>query len=156
MYQSLIFFYFITTSGSKPQTSAGKMFGLWDISTLAFTCVVVTVNLRLLLCCNSITRWHHISVWGSIIAWFLFIFGYSGIMTNGDRQVSRSFSVSHNMYTMPILACALTQSIHQAPWCGGKKLHLTTSSFWVQFPPMELSSEGISIEPPPSPQGSSH
>ncbi|XP_057530922.1 phospholipid-transporting ATPase 3-like [Amaranthus tricolor] len=86
VYQSLIFFYFITTSGSKPQTSAGKMFGLWDISTLAFTCVVVTVNLRLLLCCNSITRWHHISVWGSIIAWFLFIFGYSGIMTNGDRQ----------------------------------------------------------------------
>ncbi|XP_021849931.1 phospholipid-transporting ATPase 3 isoform X2 [Spinacia oleracea] len=86
VYQSLIFFYFVTTSGSKPQTSAGKMFGLWDISTMAFTCVVVTVNIRLLLCCNSITRWHHISVWGSIVAWFLFIFGYSGIMTNGDRQ----------------------------------------------------------------------
>lgn len=94
VYQSLIFFYFVTTSGSKPQTSAGKMFGLWDISTMAFTCVVVTVNIRLLLCCNSITRWHHISVWGSIVAWFLFIFGYSGIMTNGDRQVSSSFSIS--------------------------------------------------------------
>ncbi|KAH9606858.1 hypothetical protein KSS87_020266 [Heliosperma pusillum] len=86
VYQSLIFFYFVTTSGSRPQTSAGKMLGLWDISTMTFTCVVVTVNIRLLLCCNSITRWHHISVWGSIIAWFLFIFGYSGIMTNGDRQ----------------------------------------------------------------------
>ncbi|KAK9750881.1 hypothetical protein RND81_02G228100 [Saponaria officinalis] len=86
VYQSLIFFYFVTTSGSKPQTSAGKMLGLWDISTMTFTCVVVTVNIRLLLCCNSITRWHHISVWGSIVAWFIFIFGYSGIMTNGDRQ----------------------------------------------------------------------
>ncbi|XP_074309802.1 phospholipid-transporting ATPase 3-like [Silene latifolia] len=86
VYQSLIFFFFVTTSGSRPQTSAGKMFGLWDISTMTFTCVVITVNIRLLLCCNSITRWHHISVWGSIIAWFLFIFGYSGFMTNGDRQ----------------------------------------------------------------------
>ncbi|KAH9609171.1 hypothetical protein KSS87_002397 [Heliosperma pusillum] len=86
VYQSLILFYFITTSGSRPQTSSGKMFGLWDISTMTFTCVVVTVNIRLLLCCNSITRWHHISVWGSILAWFIFIFGYSGIMTNGDRQ----------------------------------------------------------------------
>uniref|UniRef100_A0A803MB35 Phospholipid-transporting ATPase n=1 Tax=Chenopodium quinoa TaxID=63459 RepID=A0A803MB35_CHEQI len=93
LYQSIIFFYFVTTSGSKPQTSAGKMFGLWDISTMAFTCVVVTVNLRLLLCCNSITRWHHISVWGSIIAWFLFIFGYSGIMTNGDRQENIYFVI---------------------------------------------------------------
>uniref|UniRef100_A0A803MBN0 Phospholipid-transporting ATPase n=1 Tax=Chenopodium quinoa TaxID=63459 RepID=A0A803MBN0_CHEQI len=93
LYQSIIFFYFVTTSGSKPQTSAGKMFGLWDISTMAFTCVVVTVNLRLLLCCNSITRWHHISVWGSIIAWFLFIFGYSGIMTNGDRQENIFFVI---------------------------------------------------------------
>lgn len=93
LYQSIIFFYFVTTSGSKPQTSAGKMFGLWDISTMAFTCVVVTVNIRLLLCCNSITRWHHISVWGSIIAWFVFIFGYSGIMTNGDRQENIYFVI---------------------------------------------------------------
>ncbi|XP_074274505.1 phospholipid-transporting ATPase 3-like [Silene latifolia] len=86
VYQSLILFYFVTNSGSRPQTSSGKMFGLWDISTMTFTCIVVTVNIRLLLCCNSITRWHHISVWGSILAWFIFIFGYSGIMTNGDRQ----------------------------------------------------------------------
>lgn len=93
MYQSLIFFYFVTVSGSGPQTSAGKMFGLWDISTLAFTCVVITVNLRLLLSCNSITRWHHISVWGSIIAWFLFIFGYSGIRTKNDRQENIFFVI---------------------------------------------------------------
>nr|KJB15233.1 hypothetical protein B456_002G166300 [Gossypium raimondii] len=87
VYQSLVFYYFVTVSSSTSQGSSGKMFGLWDVSTMAFTCVVVTVNLRLLMICNSITRWHYISVGGSIVAWFLFIFLYSGIMTPYDRQV---------------------------------------------------------------------
>ncbi|XVF02324.1 hypothetical protein REPUB_Repub04eG0165900 [Reevesia pubescens] len=86
VYQSLVFFYFATVSSSTSQGSSGKMFGLWDVSTMAFTCVVVTVNLRLLMICNSITRWHYISVGGSILAWFLFMFIYSGIMTSYDRQ----------------------------------------------------------------------
>ncbi|GAB2280370.1 Phospholipid-transporting ATPase 3 [Dionaea muscipula] len=93
VYQSLIFFYFVTTSGSSPQTSSGKMFGLWDISTMAFTCVVTTVNLRLLLSCNNITKWHHISIWGSILAWFVFIFIYSGVMTKYDRQENVFWSI---------------------------------------------------------------
>ncbi|XP_039015127.1 phospholipid-transporting ATPase 3-like [Hibiscus syriacus] len=86
VYQSLVFYYFVTDSSSTSQGSSGKMFGLWDVSTMAFTCVVVTVNLRLLMICNSITRWHYISVGGSILAWFVFIFLYSGIMTSYDRQ----------------------------------------------------------------------
>ncbi|XWS34910.1 hypothetical protein CRYUN_Cryun21dG0077800 [Craigia yunnanensis] len=86
VYQSLVFFYFVTVSSSTSEGSSGKMFGLWDVSTMAFTCVVVTVNFRLLMICNSITRWHYISVGGSILAWFLFIFIYSGIMTPHDRQ----------------------------------------------------------------------
>ncbi|XP_057542331.1 phospholipid-transporting ATPase 3-like isoform X4 [Amaranthus tricolor] len=106
VYQSLIFFYFITMSGSKPQTSAGKMFGLWDISTMAFTCVVITVNLRLLLCCSTITSLHHISVWGSIISWFIFIFGYSGIMSNGDRQ-ENIYYVIFVLMTTPYFYLAL-------------------------------------------------
>ena len=88
VYQSLVFYYFVTVSSSTSQGSSGKMFGLWDVSTMGFTCVVVTVNLRLLMICNSITRWHYLSVGGSILAWFLFIFIYSGIMTQNDRQVS--------------------------------------------------------------------
>lgn len=87
-YQSLVFYHFVTSSSSSAQNSSGKMFGLWDVSTMAFTCVVVTVNLRLLMLCNSITRWHYMSVAGSILAWFIFIFIYSGVMTPYDRQVS--------------------------------------------------------------------
>lgn len=93
-YQSLVFYHFVTASSSSAQNSSGKMFGLWDVSTMAFTCVVVTVNLRLLMLCNSITRWHYISVAGSILAWFLFIFIYSGVITPYDRQVSDFLTTS--------------------------------------------------------------
>ncbi|KAK8647609.1 hypothetical protein V6N13_121340 [Hibiscus sabdariffa] len=86
IYQSLVFFYFISAFSSTSRDRSGKMFGLWDVSTMAFTCVVVTINLRLLMMCNSITRWHCISVGGSILVWFVFIFLYSGITTPLDRN----------------------------------------------------------------------
>lgn len=91
-YQSIVFFYFTAAASRHGHGSSGKILGLWDVSTMAFTCVVVTVNLRLLMACNSITRWHYISVVGSIVAWFLFIFIYSAIMTSFDRQVDNLFT----------------------------------------------------------------
>ncbi|XP_057417723.1 phospholipid-transporting ATPase 3-like [Lotus japonicus] len=100
VYQSLIFYYYVSTSNLSAKNSAGKIFGLWDVSTMAFTCVVVTVNLRLLLICNSITRWHYISVGGSILAWFLFIFIYSGISTPYDRQENIYFVIYVLMSTL--------------------------------------------------------
>ncbi|RAL40050.1 unnamed protein product [Cuscuta campestris] len=78
--QSLILFHFVTSSSTKSMNSAGKTFGLWDVSTMAFTCVVVTVNLRLLMMCNTITKWHRFTVGGSILLWFIFAFIYSGII----------------------------------------------------------------------------
>ncbi|WOL18362.1 phospholipid-transporting ATPase 3-like [Canna indica] len=92
-YQSLIFFYFTTAASRNGHNSSGKIFGLWDVSTMAFTCVVVTVNLRLLMACNSITRWHSLSISGSILAWFVFIFIYSGVMTPHDRQENVFFVI---------------------------------------------------------------
>ncbi|XP_029127441.1 phospholipid-transporting ATPase 3 isoform X3 [Cajanus cajan] len=100
VYQSLIFFYFVSSSSLSAKNSAGKIFGLWDVSTMAFTCVVVTVNLRLLMICNSITRWHYLSVGGSIIAWFIFVFIYSGISTPYDRQENLYFVIYVLMSTL--------------------------------------------------------
>ncbi|XP_066374942.1 phospholipid-transporting ATPase 3-like isoform X1 [Miscanthus floridulus] len=92
-YQSIVFFYFTAAASRHGHGSSGKILGLWDVSTMAFTCVVVTVNLRLLMACNSITRWHYISVAGSIVAWFMFIFIYSAIMTSFDRQENVYFVI---------------------------------------------------------------
>jgi phospholipid-transporting ATPase len=96
VYQSLIFFYFVSSSNLSAKNSEGKIFGLWDVSTIAFTCVVITVNFRLLMNCNSITRWHYISVGGSILGWFVFVFIYSWIRTRYDRQVN-FLSLSENI-----------------------------------------------------------
>ena len=92
-YQSIVFYYFTAAASQHGHGSSGKILGQWDVSTMAFTCVVVTVNLRLLMSCNSITRWHYFSVAGSIAAWFLFIFIYSAIMTSFDRQVGELSSI---------------------------------------------------------------
>ncbi|KAH9327397.1 hypothetical protein KI387_007575, partial [Taxus chinensis] len=93
VYQSIIFFSFTVGASTKGQNSSGKVFGLWDVGTMAFTCVVITVNLRLMLASSYITKWHNISVAGSILAWFLFIFIYSGIMTRHDRQENIYFVI---------------------------------------------------------------
>ncbi|KAK9090578.1 hypothetical protein Sjap_023755 [Stephania japonica] len=100
VYQSLVFFSFVTSSSKGAHNSSGKIFGHWDVSTMAFNCVVVAVNLRLLMACNSITRWHHMSIWGSILAWFIFIFVYSGIMTPYDRQENVYFVIYVIMSTI--------------------------------------------------------
>lgn len=88
VYQSLVCYLFVTASAFDGKNSSGKMFGLWDVSTMVFTCLVIAVNLRILLMSNSITRWHHITVLGSILAWLVFAFVYCGIMTPRDRNVS--------------------------------------------------------------------
>ncbi|XP_057810905.1 phospholipid-transporting ATPase 3 isoform X2 [Salvia miltiorrhiza] len=93
IYQSLVLYYFVVASSKRAINSSGKLFGLWDVSTMAFTCVIVTVNLRLLMMCNTVTRWHHISVGGSILAWFLFVFIYSGIVLPNKEQENIYFVI---------------------------------------------------------------
>ncbi|KAK9104801.1 hypothetical protein Scep_021645 [Stephania cephalantha] len=48
VYQSLVFFSFVTSSSRGAHNSSGKIFGHWDVSTMAFNCVVVAVNLRIM------------------------------------------------------------------------------------------------------------
>ncbi|XP_010548246.1 PREDICTED: phospholipid-transporting ATPase 3 isoform X2 [Tarenaya hassleriana] len=86
VYQSLVCYLFVTASAFGGKNWSGRVFGLWDVSTMVFTCLVIAVNLRILLMSNSITRWHYISVGGSILAWLVFAFVYCGIMTPRDRN----------------------------------------------------------------------
>lgn len=85
-FQSLIFFYFPVAGAQSAQNGYGKMLGVWDVSTMAYTCILITVNLRLMMASSSLTKWHHISVGCSIGAWFVFVFIYSGVQVS-FRQV---------------------------------------------------------------------
>uniref|UniRef100_A0A0D3AA66 Phospholipid-transporting ATPase n=1 Tax=Brassica oleracea var. oleracea TaxID=109376 RepID=A0A0D3AA66_BRAOL len=93
VYQSLVCYLFVTTSSFGAINSSGKIFGLWDVSTLVFTCLVIAVNVRILLMSNSITRWHYITVGGSILAWLVFAFVYCGITTPRDRNENVYFVI---------------------------------------------------------------
>lgn len=93
VYQSLVCYLFVTTSSFGAVNSSGKVFGLWDVSTMVFTCLVIAVNVRILLMSNSITRWHYITVGGSILAWLVFAFVYCGIMTPHDRNENVYFVI---------------------------------------------------------------
>lgn len=81
LFQSLVVYNFVVASSTNSVHSSGKMFGLWDVSTMAFNCLVAIVNLRLLVMCDTITRWHYVSVGVSLLAWFAFILVYSGVYT---------------------------------------------------------------------------
>lgn len=104
-FQSLIFFYFPVVAAQKAQNSPGRMFGVWDVSTMAYTCILITVNLRLMMASSSLTSWHLISVGGSIGAWFVFVFIYSGIQVT-FIQVLWPFIL------IPGLAVLLISSFH--------------------------------------------
>ncbi|KAG0584958.1 hypothetical protein M758_3G246700 [Ceratodon purpureus] len=81
-YQSLVFFYFPVSAAQSSQNYSAKMLGVWDVSTLAYTCILTTVNLRLMMASSSLTKWHLISVGGSIGGWFVFVFIYSGVQVS--------------------------------------------------------------------------
>ncbi|KFK43333.1 hypothetical protein AALP_AA1G111300 [Arabis alpina] len=87
VYQSLVCYLFVTSSAFDGKNSSGKIFGLWDVSTMVFTCLIISVNLRILLMSNSITRWHYITVGGSILAWLVFAFAYCGIPHDRNANV---------------------------------------------------------------------
>ncbi|XP_024380189.1 phospholipid-transporting ATPase 3 isoform X3 [Physcomitrium patens] len=81
-YQSLVFFYFPISVAQSAQNYSARMLGVWDVSTLAYTCILMTVNLRLMMASSSLTKWHLISVGGSIGGWFVFASVYSGIQVS--------------------------------------------------------------------------
>ncbi|XP_002961083.2 phospholipid-transporting ATPase 3 [Selaginella moellendorffii] len=93
IYQSIILFAFPVHAGRIGQNSSGMLLGLWDLGTMAFTCIVITVNLRLLMASTYLTIWHHISVGCSILAWFVFVFIYSALRTNWTSQLNIRFVI---------------------------------------------------------------
>lgn len=109
-YQSLVFFYFPVQAAQSAQNYSGKMLGVWDVSTLAYTIILTTVNLRLMMAASSLNKWHAVGVGGSIFGWFLFVFIYSGIqvsfiqvlITIDSRDLEHQF---HASSINPVLNC---------------------------------------------------
>ena len=73
IFHSAVFFfitYFIF--GTSALNSDGTMPDIWTMGTHAYTCVVITVNLKVALHTKYWTFFNHFFTWGSIALWFIF------------------------------------------------------------------------------------
>jgi len=59
--------------------SSGQNLGVWDIGTVIYSCIVLTVTLKLCLETNTWTILHHIAIWGSVLVYAVFILIYDVI-----------------------------------------------------------------------------
>eukprot|EP00002_Diphylleia_rotans_P031678 TRINITY_DN6598_c0_g1_i1.p1 TRINITY_DN6598_c0_g1~~TRINITY_DN6598_c0_g1_i1.p1 ORF type:complete len:677 (+),score=127.31 TRINITY_DN6598_c0_g1_i1:1636-3666(+) len=79
-FHSLILFFMVNASfeASFPSPN-GMSSDIWIMGTTLYTCVVVTVNMKITLEVASWTMFHHITIWGSILFWFIFLAVYSNV-----------------------------------------------------------------------------
>lgn len=85
VFQSFVIFCFSIFTGFSGKAH-GKILGQWDVGTLSFSCVVTTVNLELLIGNSFLTQWHFISIFGSIVIWFLFLLFFTSIYSFWDAK----------------------------------------------------------------------
>ena len=55
------------------------------LGNIVYTCVILTVNFKAGLEIDAWNVFHHLSVWGSIVVWFLLFLGYSELWGLGIR-----------------------------------------------------------------------
>jgi len=86
----------------------GQSYGLWEFGVVLYTIVVLVVNLKIALLSCSWTWLHHITIWGSIIAYFItmFIFGASPVFSNAGADytgmIVRLFLTSRFWFTTSV------------------------------------------------------
>ncbi|KAK3272899.1 hypothetical protein CYMTET_18832 [Cymbomonas tetramitiformis] len=101
LFQSLICFY-VPVAAMHPTsaTEDGLMLGVWAIGTAAYSCIIMTVNIRLALAVSFHTVYHHICIWGSIALWYIFILGYCAVKPGHLEMGSISMlsDTSDNVY----------------------------------------------------------
>lgn len=91
--------------------STGREGGYLVLGNMVYTYVVVTVCLKAGLHTNFWTAITHLSIWGSIVAWFILIVGYSHVwpnlpvgpvMTGMDKMIFTSFVFWLALILIPI------------------------------------------------------
>eukprot|EP00850_Spirogloea_muscicola_P018286 SM000166S02467 [mRNA] locus=s166:161533:170771:+ [translate_table: standard] len=79
IYQSIIFFFLPLGAGVSPQNNGAQSLGLWEIGTMVYTVVIISVNLRLFMAVSFFNKWHFYSVLGSIGLWFVVVLIYDAL-----------------------------------------------------------------------------
>jgi len=75
----------------------GTLPGLWDTGTIIYTCVIVTVTMKLALETHHWTLFNHIANWGSILVWFIFLLIY-GIFWSDFKSLGAGEALYYTIY----------------------------------------------------------
>ncbi|XP_064404646.1 probable phospholipid-transporting ATPase IA isoform X2 [Halichondria panicea] len=110
IFHSLFLFFFVYFMLlQEALLSNGEVVGIWYVGNTIYTCVVITVNLKLALESRYWTWLHHVAVWGSILIWYLFLAIYPHFWPRiniGSDMVGQDAKLygSAMFYFLPLLA----------------------------------------------------
>jgi magnesium-transporting ATPase (P-type) len=88
--------------------NSGQSYGLWELGVVFYTVIVLVVNLKIAMLSCSWTILHHITIWGSIIAYFvtMFLFGASSVFSNAGADytgmIVRLFGTPRFWFTVTV------------------------------------------------------
>ncbi|WIA12055.1 hypothetical protein OEZ85_012134 [Tetradesmus obliquus] len=136
--------------GSDSQESdrhSGAIWSLQQNGLLMFTTVVITVHLQLGMVIDQWTWMHHLSIWGSILLWFLFLIAYGAFPIRLSSDLHRAFdsiAASPNywltIFVVP-LACLLPVFFFRA-----LKRHLRPARYQLVQEIVERQKRGEDID----------
>jgi len=104
IFQSLILYGFVALTFTHSNTfHSGRAIDLFTLGTVSYTCVVLTVNLKLALEIRYWTWVNHLFLWGSIVAYIVWLLVY-GVFFQNDTVDAGSdiyYSIYH-LFTTPL------------------------------------------------------
>ncbi|KAI3696201.1 hypothetical protein L1987_79211 [Smallanthus sonchifolius] len=76
---TIVFFFCIRALDPESYITNGKTAGMEVVGATMYTCVVWVVNCQMALAVGYFTLIQHIFIWGGIILWYIFLFGYGAM-----------------------------------------------------------------------------
>ena len=89
--QSLILFCMVFFANFLSAGEDGRPVELWNCGTVLYTSVIIAVHLRLAISLQYWTRVHHVIIWGSVGAWFVYLLVYGAMDPDISNEVSGLF-----------------------------------------------------------------
>ncbi|KAI8508816.1 Phospholipid-transporting ATPase IA [Branchiostoma belcheri] len=131
--------------------SDGKAGDLLVVGNMVYTYVVVTVCLKAALMSDSWTRLSHISIWGSIIAWFLCFMIYSNfwpvIPLGPDMLGQERYVLGSGVFWMGLFLIPTTCLIRDVAWKALERTCFKTLLMKVQeLEKARLDPESVILE----------
>eukprot|EP01134_Creolimax_fragrantissima_P006623 CFRG6623T1 len=100
VYHSAVVFWIVFAAYTVSAVlSNGQVVGQWVIGTTIYTAIFLTATLKICLIMDAWTKWTHVSIWGSILLYFIFLFVYCVIWPGMGYDVAEPvYMIELKMY----------------------------------------------------------